>query len=235
MQPLIDCVLRRRPQAAARGHAQRLPAAAVDVVLEVDDADVRIVGGLDHRRTRAVAEDHAGRAIGVVDDARHHVGADHERVPAAAGGHHLRRRRQRVGESRAGGEEVVAPRACRADLVLHQARRARKQHVGRRRPDDDEVDVGRLEPGALDRLPRGLSRQIRRRDARVDDVTLADAGALQDPFVARLDHLLEIGVGEHAWRNVGGKAGDARTTLGARRRCYHSRLSFPGAMSPKYS
>ena len=31
-------------------------------------------------RAGAVAEQHAGRAIGVVDDARHHVGADDERV-----------------------------------------------------------------------------------------------------------------------------------------------------------
>ena len=102
-------------------------------------------------------------------------------------------------------------------------------------PDDDEVDVGRREPGALDRLPGGLSRQIRRRDARFDDVPLADAGALQDPFVARFDHLLEIGVGEHAWRNVGGQAGDARTALVRGEACYHSRVSLPGAVSPKYS
>ena len=73
-------------------------AAAVDVVLEIDDPDALVVAGLDHGSAGAVAEDHAGRPIGVVDDARHHVGADHQRVLASARGHHLGRGGQRVGE-----------------------------------------------------------------------------------------------------------------------------------------
>ena len=73
-------------------------AAAVDVVLEVDDADALVVAGLDNGRAGPVAEDHARRPIGVVDDARHHVGADHERMLASTRRHHLSRRRQRVGE-----------------------------------------------------------------------------------------------------------------------------------------
>ena len=36
---LIDRLVRRRPQAAARRHAQRRPAAAVDLVLEIEDAE----------------------------------------------------------------------------------------------------------------------------------------------------------------------------------------------------
>ena len=40
------------------------------------------------------------------------------------------------------------------------------------------------------------------RDAGIDDVPLADAGALQDPLVGRVDHLLEIGVRQHARRHV---------------------------------
>ena len=40
MQPLIDGLVRRRPEAAARGHAQRRSAAAIDLVREVDDAAV---------------------------------------------------------------------------------------------------------------------------------------------------------------------------------------------------
>jgi hypothetical protein len=146
-----------------------------------------------------------------------------------AGAHHLRGRRQPVGEPGAGGEQVVAPRVGGADLVLHQTRGAREQHVGRRRADDDEVDVARRESRAGDRLARRLDREIGRRHARVDDVALADAGPLQDPLVARVDHALEIRVGEHAGRHVGGEAGDARTLHRARRRDYHRRESLPGA------
>ena len=44
VQPLVDGLVRRRQLAAAGRHAQRRTAAAVDHVLEVEDADVRIVG-----------------------------------------------------------------------------------------------------------------------------------------------------------------------------------------------
>ena len=107
-------------------------------------------------RSGAVAEQHAGRAILVVDDARHHVGADDQRVLVRAARHHLARRRQRVGERRAGRAQVESPRVVRADLVLHQTRGARKHHVRRDGADDDEADVVGREPGALDRLAAPL-------------------------------------------------------------------------------
>ena len=118
---------------------------------------------------RAVAEQHARRAIRVVDDARHHVGADDQRVLVRPGADHLHGRRQRVGEPRARRAQVEAPRVVRADLVLQQARRARKHHVGRRRADDDEADVVGREPGPRDGLERRLARRDRtspRRDRR---------------------------------------------------------------------
>src|SRR6185369_2405285 len=107
---------------------------------------------------------------------------------------------QRVGEPRAGRAEVESPRLLRADLVLQQARRARKHHVGRRRADDEEIDVRGGETRLRDRLERGLLREVGRGNAWIDDVALADAGALLDPLVAGLDHLLEVAVRQHAWR-----------------------------------
>src|SRR6185436_17082718 len=77
--------------------------------------------------------------------------------------------------------------------------------------------------------------QVRRGDARIDDVALADAGALKDPFVVGLDQLFEVGVGEHSRRDVRREAGDARTRQRARRGVYHRRESLPGAVRPKYS
>ena len=96
------------------------------------------------------------------------------------------------------------------------------------------MSAGR-ETGAFDGLFRRFRRQIGRGDAGLDDVALADAGPLQNPFVAGVYHLLEIGVGEHFRRHVGGETGDARTAHGARRIVYHRRESLPGAVSPKYS
>ena len=82
VQALVHGLVRRRLPAAAGRHAQRRPAAAVHLVLEVEDAEPVLRRRADDHGAGAVAEEHAGRAIGVVDDARHHVGADHQRMCA---------------------------------------------------------------------------------------------------------------------------------------------------------
>src|SRR5262249_44279009 len=60
VKPLIDRVVRRGPQAAARWHTERVAAAAIDVILEIDDADLVVIRCFDDNRTRTVAEKHAG-------------------------------------------------------------------------------------------------------------------------------------------------------------------------------
>ena len=77
--------------------------------------------GADDDGAGAVAEQHARRAVGVVDDARHHVGADDERVVVAAGGDELAGGGQREGEAGAGARQVESPRVRGADLVLDRA------------------------------------------------------------------------------------------------------------------
>ena len=199
-------------------------------------------GRRQHDRAGAVAEEDAGRAVGVVDDARHHVGADDERVVVRAAGDHLHAGRQRVGEARTRRAEVESPGAGRADLVLQHARRARKDRIGRRRADDDEADVGRRDARLLHRAERGFLREIGRRDAGIDDVALADAGALENPLVRRLDELLEIGVRQDTRRHVGRQAGNLDRPQARRHGAeavglgglYHKR-SFAGAFRPKYS
>ena len=184
--------------------------------------------GAEHHRAGAVAEQHARRAIGVVDDARHHVGADHERVLGAARRDDRVADRQRVRKGGTRRRQIETPRLVRANLRLHQARGARKQHVGRDRADDDHVDVVRRQPGLLDRLLRRFGREIARRDARIDDVALLDAGALQDPFVGGLDHLLEIRIGQQLRRHIGGQALDLDAAD-------VQNNPLPGTVRPKYS
>ena len=66
-----------------------------------------------------------------------------------------------------------------------------------------------VDAGLRDRLDRRLLREVGRRHARIDDVALADAGALQDPLVVGVDHPLEIVVGQQPRRHVGGEPADA--------------------------
>ena len=124
--------------------------------------------------------------------------------------HHLHRHRQRIGEGGARRADVEAPGAMGADLVLDEAGGAREEHVGRHRADDDHADIVGLQAGFLDGLERRLLAEVRRRHARIDEVPLADAGALQDPFVGRLDELFEIGIGQQPRRHVGRQRGDPR-------------------------
>ena len=90
----------------------------------------------------------------------------------------------------------------RTDLVLEHARRAWKDGVGSC-ADDDEADLIGCHTG-LAQSPEGcFLRQVRGRDSGVSDVALADTGSLKDPFVARLDEFLEVGVRQDLRRGRG--------------------------------
>ena len=52
--------------------------------MQVAGQDARRLGRLEHHRAGAVAEQHAGRAVLEVEDAREHFGADHQRACVAA-------------------------------------------------------------------------------------------------------------------------------------------------------
>src|SRR5207237_7094318 len=104
--------------------------------------------------------------------------------------------------------EIEPPRIPRTDLRLHHAGRARKNRIGSRGADDDEPDLGGSDACFFQRGLDGVHGEIGRGHARLRNVPLADAGALQDPLVAGLDHLLEIGIREHPRGNERSKAGD---------------------------
>lgn len=141
MQPPFDGVMRGRHPASAGRHTERRAAGAIDLVQEVDDVRFTLSGRRQHDRARAIAEQHARRTIGEIDDARHHVGSDRKRVINRAGPNHLGGHRERVGKPGARRPEIESPGIGRPELRLQIARGAGKDRVGRRRPDDDEPDT----------------------------------------------------------------------------------------------
>ncbi len=172
--------------------------------------DARRVRRHEHDRTCAVAEQHARAAIVPVEDARVDLRADDERVARRACRYHLVGDRERVHEPRAHCRDVECRAAVPdAELVLHDARGRRKDHVGRRRRHDDEVDVAGLHARGRNGFARGVRREVGRRFAIGGDVALADAGARTNPFVARVDALRERLVGEDLRREVASRSGDA--------------------------
>ena len=97
--------------------------------------------------------------------------------------------RQPVDEARALLADVEARDLLQPERALHEHAGAREVVVRRQRRVDDQVDVLRLEPGALDRLLARLRAERGAGLARLDPVPLLDAGPLDDPLVRRL-HLL---------------------------------------------
>ena len=57
---------------------------------------------------------------------------------------------------------------------------------------------------------RGLRSQMRRRDARIRIVPLANARARANPVVRRIHHLFDVRVGDHARRQVPGHSRNFR-------------------------
>ena len=150
-----------------------------------------MLDALHHDRSCAVAEEHERRAVGPVEDLREDVAADDERALREAGREHRVRLRDRVDESGAAGGEVVGGRVGHAERVGKQRARRRERHVGRHGRDDEQVDRRRVGAGHLERAPCRGQADVGQRLVVGGDPPLADAGALDDPFVVRVDELLE--------------------------------------------
>ena len=114
----------------------------------------------ENNRAGTVAENHAGRAIGVVDDRRHHVGADHQDFLVRSGRNELRARLQRVHERRTSRRKDRNPNVLRAQFVLHQAGGGGEKHVGCDGGHDDGIQIGCFDAT----LGSTLSWQLRQQD-----------------------------------------------------------------------
>ncbi|MNY35525.1 hypothetical protein D3C86_1699350 [compost metagenome] len=70
-----------------------------------------------------------------------------------------------------------------AEPVLNIDGRRRKRVVGRRRGQNDQIEICGRQAGIVERRACGGLAERRRGLAFAGDVTLADAGALHDPLV----------------------------------------------------
>src|SRR5581483_9214161 len=75
---LVDGLVRRRIQAAAALQVETHTARSVDLIHCVDKPYLALFGRLQQHRTAAVAEEHAGGAVGVVGHACIRICADHQ-------------------------------------------------------------------------------------------------------------------------------------------------------------
>ncbi len=112
--------------------------------------------------------------------------------------HELRAGAQREQESAAGRTEVKAPGVGRSGLVASQLRRGREEHVGRDRGHNHQITSFRgnaaLGAKAIDDLCHHVGGGL---GWGPSGCAVPDAGPRSDPFVVGVDHLFEVGIGEH--------------------------------------
>ena len=192
-------------------HEQRAAVLALEQVLEravgvhvPAQQRAGAVHRLDHHGARAVAHDDGDLAVVHVGDLREGLGS-HEQHGARTHGDQAGHGDQPVDEARARGVEIERA-ALHADPVLHARRSARDDAVRSGGGQHQVVDLGGGATGLGQRGLRGLDGQTRGGAA---DVALADARALDDPLVARVERDRHVVVGHHLVRDGDAPAGDA--------------------------
>ena len=222
-------------QAAAGGHVQRRAAGTIHLVPEIDQADFAFCARLQQNAAGAVAKQDAGGTVGVVHDRTHRVCADDEHLFVCPALNKLRAYLQRIKKTRACRGQVESPRVGRTQLGLDKAGRRRKQHVRCDRSNDNAIDVAGVDAPFAKAILRCLGRHVTRGLPRVDHVALANPGALHDPLVGGLNHLLQIGVGEQARGNIRADAGNLGSNRNTGLQLQTQRTSLHAACGRFYS
>ena len=150
-------------------------------------ARARLLLRLHHDRAGAVAEQHAGAAIGPVEDAREGLRADHQRALVHAGAQQAVGGGKRVDEAGAHRLQVERRAVLMPSAAWIATAVAGKVLSGVEVPTMIR-SIDCASTGVVERRPRGLHAEIGGELAVRRDVALADAGALHDPLVGRIDH-----------------------------------------------
>ena len=207
--------------------------AAVRTQMRGQDAAVghgaRLLLRLDHDGAGAVAEQHAGGAVGPVEDAREGLGADQQRALGHAAAQQSVDGGQPIDEARTdrlqveGERRMVMPRPAWIETAV-----AGKVLSGVEVAQHDQVDILRRHAGIGQRRLRRLDAEIGGQFAVGRDVALANAGALHDPFVGGVDLLGEIGIGDDPLRQIAAGADESRNAVS---RCRSGHRSAGAAIS----
>src|SRR5262249_12916755 len=118
------------------------------------------------------------------------------------------------------------------EVPLEEGRVAGEVDVGREGADEDEIEVGGLHAGRVERLARGVETEIGAARVARDEVALADARALLDPLVARVHQPREILVRDDARGDVAPHAEDTRVHHLVHRPFPQSRRTAPADDMP---
>jgi hypothetical protein len=172
---------------------QEVRVRALAAQLEVADPAIELARP-DDDRARTVGEEDRGAAVGVVGDPAERFGAAHDDELRAARLDERGGVVERVHEAGARGVDVDGAGEVAADLLGDGGRHAGHDPVGRQAADHHAVDLGGVAAGVLERRGAGLGGEVGERARAVEVTALADAGAADDPRIARVEVLLQVEV-----------------------------------------
>ena len=108
----------------------------------------------------------------------------------SSGRDELRGGGKRVYEAGAGSGKIEAPCFFRADFGLDQASAGREKHIGSDGRNNDQIQLGWVQPAFFAQSFGGGSADVAGRLAFLNDTALADTRPLDDPFIRGIDDLL---------------------------------------------
>ena len=169
------------------------------------NADCFVLGRLINGRSGTVAEQNAGRAVGVVHDARKRFRRYNQRGLCLAGFNVTVRNVGRGDKAGAGVIDVERADLTRTQLVLQDRRRIRRVGIRRAGADENEVKLLCGDACVRECVLCGTERQLPCMCI-LCDAALAHTGALHDPLIAGIYHFFQHGVGQDKIRNAGARA-----------------------------
>jgi len=182
---------------------------------------VRIRTALQNRRPRAVAKQHTGVAVLPIHNRRKFFRANDQHGVIGARHDELLSDFQTVNKPGTRRLQIKRRRPARADFLLDDARCRRKRHVRRDGGNNDEVNLVGSDPGLFHRTLCRVRRHVRSEFVLGRLPPRFDAGARGDPFVRRVHHFFQVGIGQNFHRQIRADAGDGtgaalKIKLGAR-------------------
>ena len=169
------------------------------------NADRFVLSRLINGCSGTVAEQNAGRAVGVVHDARKRFRRDNQYGLCLAGFNVTVRNVGRGDKAGAGIVDIERADLTRTQLVLQDRRRIRRVGIRRAGADENEVKLLCSDACVRECVLCGTERQLPCMCI-LCDAALAHTGALHDPLIVGIDHFFQHGVGQDKIRNAGARA-----------------------------
>ena len=176
--------------------------------MQVRGNDARLFRSFQDDRTGTVTEQHASSAVGPVHDAAKRFGTNDQRALGIAKANEFVRQRECVHEAAARRFQGKCRAIAQTQLLLHEHTKIRKDEIGRAATDDDEVNFLQFDTGSSRSATCSFRREVRSGLAFRGNMAALYARTRTDPFVRGVDHLLEVGVRQHLFRQVTASARD---------------------------